>query len=206
MKKLERLVSEATKIIKSSGRIPKPAYDFIRRHEPLLSVDCVLVPKGSKPSVLLLKRQKRVVASGEYYSVGGRLGMNTNVFSMMKRIVKEETGLNVHFRKESIIGFGTIWYEPSRKEGHPDYAVFTPCLSFAARVPQAKELRKKLKIGHGNTGWKIFTKIDKTWDNYLTQAVARAWDVFYGTGWRKGKLKGSKKRAADFIPFGYARQ
>ncbi len=197
-------MGEATEIIKSSGRMPKPAYDFIRRHEPLLSVDCVLVPEGSKPSALLLKRQNGVVAAGEYYSVGGRLGMNRDIAGTMRRIVNAETGLNVSVRKENIIGFGIIWYEPSKKEEH-DYDVFTPCLSFAARVPPAGKLRKKLRIGHGNTGWKVFTKIDKSWDNYLAQAVARAWDVFYGTGWRKGKaISGRKKELADFMPLEYA--
>ncbi len=206
MNRLETLLGEAAKIIGKNAnvRLPKAAYNFIRRHEPILSVDCVLVPEGSKPSVLLLKRDKNVIAAGEYYSVGGRLGMNRNIVGTMSRIVKAETGLNISVRKENIIGFGIIWYEPSRKEGH-DYDVFTPCLSFAIRVPPSDKLRKNLKIGHGNVGWKVFTKIDESWDNYLAHAVARAWDVFYGTRWRKGKsIIGRKKRAADFIPLKYA--
>ncbi len=209
MSNLERLMAEAARIIgkKARGRMPKEEYDFIRRYEPLLSVDAVLVPKGKKPSVLMLKRQQKgVVAAGEYYSVGGRLGMNMNLAGTMQRIIKAETGLNVPVRKENVIGFGTIWYKPSKKEGHADYDVFTPCLSFAVRVPKAGELRKKLKIGHGNTGWKVFTRIDKLWDNYLTQAVARAWDVFYGKGWRKGKVSGRKKGLSDFIPLEYTRK
>ncbi len=204
--KLERLMCEAATIIgkNARGRLPKAAYNFIRKHEPLLSVDAVMVPEGSKPSVLLLKRQKGVVAAGEYYSVGGRLGMNKSVAGTMRRIVKAETGLNVSVRKENIIGFGTVWYKPSKKEGH-DYDVFTPCLSFAVRVPPAGKLRRKLKIGHGNIGWKVFTKIDKSWDNYVAQAVARAWDIFYGKGWRKGKaVSGRKKGLAGFIPLEYA--
>lgn len=209
MSKLERLMEEAARIIgkKTRGRMPKAAYNFIREYEPLLSVDAVLVPEGSKPSVLLLKRQqKEVVAAGEYYSVGGRLGMNMDAVGAMRRIVKAETGLNVSVTKENIIGFGMIWYKPSRREGHSDYDVFTPCISFAIRVPAEKELKRKLRIGHGNTSWKVFTKIDKSWDSYLAQAVARAWDVFYGTGWRKGKISGRKKRTADFIPMDYAKK
>ncbi len=209
MSKLERLMAEAARVIgkKTSGRMPKAAYNFIRRYEPLLSVDCVLVPEGSKPSALLLKRQAGVVAAGKYYSVGGRLGMNMDAVGAMRRIVKAETGLSVPVRKENIIGFGMIWYRPSRKEGHEDYDVFTPCLSFAARAPPPEKLGKKLKIGHGNTGWKVFTKIDESWDNYLAQAVARAWDFFYGTGWRKGKeqARGRKKGLAGFIPLQYAK-
>ncbi len=208
MSKIERLMAEAAAMIKSRGRLPKAAYNFIRRYEPLLSVDAVLVPEGSKPSVLLLKRQQKgVVAAGEYYSVGGRLGMNMDAVGAMRRVVKAETGLNVSVRKGNIIGFGAIWHKPSKREGHA-YDVFTPCLSFAARVPAAGKLRKKLRIGHGNTGWKVFTKIDKSWDSYLAQAVARAWDFFYGTGWRKGKVKiiGRKSRQADFIPMEYAKK
>ena len=203
MNRLKALLDEVVDIIgKGNGRLPRAAYDFIRRYEALLSVDAVLVPQGRKPSALLLKREQKTVAGGKYYSVGGRLGKNKNLLGALRRIVKAETGLNVYVKKDNIIGFGIVWYKASRKEGH-DFDVFTPCLTFAIRVPETNELRKKLKIGHGNTGWKIFRRIEESWDSYLTQAVARAWDYYYGNGWRSKLPAATKKKLKkyrDFIP------
>ncbi|MBI2137349.1 NUDIX domain-containing protein [Candidatus Woesearchaeota archaeon] len=209
MHKLKALLDEAVKTIgKSRGRLPRAAYDFIRRYEALLSIDSVIVPKGSKPSVLLLKREEKTVAGGKYYSVGGRLGKNKKLTEALRRIIKAETGLKVSAKKEDIIGFGTVWYNANKREGH-EFSVFTPCLTFAVRAPEESRLRKTLKIGHGNTEWKIFRRIEASWDSYLTQAVASAWDYYYGNGWRSKLPAATKKRLKkynDFIPLQYQRK
>jgi hypothetical protein len=202
MNEIDKLFGKVTKIIgKNTTWLPKPAYDFVRRYEALFCVDAVLVPVGKKPSVLLLKRQMGGTSGGEHYTVGGRLGKKRDVMGAMREKIRAETGLAVSVNEKNIIGFGTVWYAANRKEGHPDFSVFTPCLSFAVRVPNATKLTKKISVADGNVGWEVFDRIQPEWDGYVTEAVAAAWDHFYGKGWRTkhGKMKAGNKRKCSFV-------
>ena len=193
---LAKIMNDAVKLIGKQKRLPEPAYRFLRRYDSMLCVDSVLIPEGKTPAVLLLKRTDESVAPGLYYTIGGRVGKERNLPKALERKIKSETGLSLKVSWNNVVGIGLPYYKPNKKEKEKrNYDVFTPAIIFAVKIPK----NSKVKPADGNCGWKIFTELSLEWDDYVLNAVARAWDFQYGKTWRKNLPVKIKKRLGKLI-------
>ena len=182
--KIAKALNEAVRVIGSerNGNLEHALYEFVRRYNPMLCVDVVLVPEDEKPSVIMARRGNKAVAPGQWWVFGGRIDKELDYFSVARAKVKSEIGLDVDMHARDIIGLGRTYFPPDAKEiVLRNYDISTPNICLAKQVPITEQARAKIQPADGHEPvWKIFNGIDEDWHPYVINAVAYAWKRIYG--------------------------
>jgi colanic acid biosynthesis protein WcaH len=74
------------------GWIEEPQYSKIKQLMPLPCVDLLIIFKGR----LLLMKRKNNPGKGLWFTPGGRIYRHESLESAVRRVLKEETGLDAH--------------------------------------------------------------------------------------------------------------
>jgi len=116
----------------------KYTYDYPR---PAVTVDIVVVTRGPRPRVLLIRRKHDPFA-GWWAIPGGFVEMDETLEAAARRELKEETGLSVD-GLEQLYTFGDPWRDPRGR---------TIAVAYLTRVDE-KRVRPQAGDDAGEVGW-----------------------------------------------------
>ncbi len=90
--------------------LPLEIFKTIVEYTPLISIDFIV--KNDKEEILLGKRLN-APAKGYYFTLGGRIYKNETMQNAMRRIAKEEIGIELDIVKSQFIGVFEHFYDDS---------------------------------------------------------------------------------------------